>query len=52
MNDPAQWLSFSIAFQAVCHPQQQQLSVLDERVHIYIFKKNCRTFRKLTAQVF
>ena len=39
MNDPAWWLSFGIAFQAVCHPQQQQLSVLDERVHIYILKK-------------
>lgn len=36
MNDPARWLSFGIAFQAVCHPQQQQLSVLDEWVHIYI----------------
>lgn len=39
MNDPARWLSFGIAFQTVCHPQQQQLSVLDEWVHIYILKK-------------
>ena len=52
MDNPARWLSFGIAFQAVCHPQQQQLSVLDEWVHIYIFKKKIKNIPKAYSTSF